>query len=275
MGLELICPHGIEYIKLKSTMSNERFKNKVALITGGLGSIGFTTAKKLAEQGAKVMITDIDEDAFKEKKNKGVLDKLQIAYIKADVTKAADVKTYVDACMETYGKIDFFFNNAGIEGEVKPIHEYPDEVFDKTLDINVKGVYLGIKHVIPKMEDGGSIVISSSVAGIQGTAGMVAYIASKHAVIGIMRTAALELGKRNIRVNTVNPGVVDNRMMRSLEKGMNPENSEAVKESFKEQIPLQRYAQPEDVANMVAFLFSDDSSYANGNMFVVDGGLSA
>ncbi|WP_445735825.1 SDR family NAD(P)-dependent oxidoreductase [Mariniflexile sp.] len=252
-----------------------RFKDKVVLITGGSGSIGFITAKKLAEQGAKVMITDINEDVLKQKQHEAASENLQIQYVQADVTKAEDVKKYVDACINTYGKIDFFFNNAGIEGKVKPMHEYPDEVFDKVMAVNVKGVYLGMKHVIPKIEDGGSIVITSSVAGLQGTPGMVAYITSKHATIGIMRTAALELGKRKIRVNTVNPGVVDNRMMRSLEDGMNPGNGEEVKKSFEKQIPLQRYAEPEDVSNMVMFLFSDESKYANGGVFVVDGGLSA
>lgn len=254
---------------------NDRFKDKVVLITGGSGSIGFAIAMKLAKEGAKIMITDLHEDALKEKKNEAASKGFEFAYVQADVTKAKDVQKYVDACIEVFGKIDCFFNNAGIEGDVKPIHEYDDDTFDKVMAVNVKGVYLGIKHVIPKIEDGGSIVITSSVAGLQGTPGMVAYITSKHATIGLMRTAALELGERKVRVNTVNPGVVDNRMMRSLEDGMNPGNSEEVKESFEQQIPLQRYAKPEDVANMVAFLFSDESNYANGSVFVVDGGLSA
>lgn len=253
----------------------QRFKKKVAIVTGGSGSIGFVTAKKLAEEGAKVLLVDIDEEALQEKQNEAEAKNLEISYVKADVTRNDAVQSFVNTCIDRYGKIDCFFNNAGIEGEVKPIHEYSDEVFDKVMSVNVKGVYLGMKHVIPKMEDGGSIVISSSVAGLQGTAGMVAYIASKHAVIGIMRTAALELGERKIRVNTINPGVVDNRMMRSLEKGMDPKNSNEVKESFDKQIPLGRYAEPDDVADMVTFLLSDHAKYANGGMFVVDGGLSA
>lgn len=256
-------------------MISDRFKNKVVLITGGSGSIGFATAMKLAKESAKIMLTDINEDALKEKQEKAASNGYEFTYVQADVTKAEDVQKYVDACIEAYGKIDFFFNNAGIEGDVKPIHEYYDEMFDKVIAVNVRGVYLGMKHIIPKIEDGGSIVITSSVAGLQGTPCMVAYITSKHATIGLMRTASLELGERKIRVNTVNPGVVDNRMMRSLEDGMNPGNSEKVKETFEQQIPLQRYAKPEDVANMVAFLFSDESSYANGGVFVIDGGLSA
>lgn len=156
-----------------------------------------------------------------------------------------------------------------------PLEEYPDDIFDKVMEVNVKGTYLGMKHVIPKIEDGGSIVITSSVAGLQGSPKMVFYITSKHAVIGIMRTAALELGKRNVRVNCVNPGSVDNRMMRSLEDGVNPGHGDDVKKAYEATIPLGRYATPEDISHMVCFLFSDKASYANGQTFVIDGGMKA
>ncbi|WP_047549178.1 SDR family NAD(P)-dependent oxidoreductase [Psychroserpens sp. Hel_I_66] len=253
----------------------ERFKNKVAIITGGSGSIGFNTAKQLAKEGAKILLVDIDEDALKEKVETAKSNDLEMSYAVADVTKSKDVEQYVETCIERYKKIDIFFNNAGIEGVVKPIQEYPEEEFDKVIAVNVKGVYLGMKYVIPKIEDGGSIVISSSVAGLQGTAGMIGYITSKHATIGIMRTAALELGKRKVRVNTINPGVVDNRMMRSLEDGLNPGHGDDVKENFEKQIPLGRYAKPEDITQMACFLFSDDASYCHGSVFVVDGGMQA
>ena len=253
----------------------ERFKAKVALITGGSGSIGFTTAKRMAQEGAKVLIVDIDDEALRKKSNEAKKEGLDISYFKADVTDGKQVEGYVEECLNRFGQIDYFFNNAGIEGDVKPIHQYDDAVFDKVLAVNVKGVYLGMKHVIPKISDGGSIVISSSVAGLQGTPGMIAYITSKHATIGIMRTAALELGKRKVRVNTINPGVVDNRMMRSLEEGLDPGNAEEVKENFEQQIPLGRYAEPEDISNMTTFLFSDEASYCHGSVFVVDGGMGA
>ncbi|WP_179344597.1 SDR family NAD(P)-dependent oxidoreductase [Winogradskyella ursingii] len=253
----------------------ERFKDKVVIITGGSGSIGFTTAQRLASEGAKVLLVDIDEDALKDKQNKAEKDGYNMSYVAADVTKSEDVKKYVEVCLERYHKIDYFFNNAGIEGIVKPMQDYPEDEFDKVIAVNVRGVYLGMKYVIPKIEDGGSIVISSSVAGLQATPGMVAYIASKHAVIGIMRTAALELGERNIRVNTVNPGVVDNRMMRSLEEGLNPGNAEEVKDDFENQVPLGRYAEPKNISDMVTFLFSDDSKYCHGSTFIVDGGMQA
>ncbi|MBL3658838.1 SDR family NAD(P)-dependent oxidoreductase [Fulvivirga sediminis] len=251
------------------------FENKVALITGGSGSIGFETAKNLAGKGAKVLIVDIDEKALQEKEKEAKDTGLEISYCVADVTKSDQVENYVNTCIERYGKIDFFFNNAGIEGVVKPMQDYPEDIFDKVLSVNVKGVFLGMKHVIPKIEDGGSIVITSSVAGLQGSPGLVAYHTSKHAVIGIMRTAALELGARNIRVNTIHPGVVDNRMMRSLEEGMNPGHGAEVKSQMENAVPLKRYAKAEDISNMTAFLFSDESSYVNGTTISIDGGMQA
>ncbi len=252
----------------------KRLDKKVAIITGGSGSIGFTTAKKLASEGAKIMLVDIDEDSLKEKVKEAKELNYDISYAVADVTNPEEVKGYVKAAIDKYGQIDLFFNNAGIEGVVKPISEYPIDEFDKVLNVNVKGVFLGMKYVIPKIEDGGSIVITSSVAGFTGTEGMVGYNTSKHAIIGIMRVAAKELGDRKIRVNTVHPGVVDSRMMRSLEEGMNPGHGDQVKAKFEKMIPLGRYAKPEDVSNMVTFLFSDESSYVHGSEFVVDGGFT-
>jgi NAD(P)-dependent dehydrogenase (short-subunit alcohol dehydrogenase family) len=252
----------------------KRLENKVAVITGGSGEIGFETAKKLAKEGAKVLLVDIDEKSLKEKEKEAKDSSLEISYTVADVTKADDVKKYVETALERYGKIDLFFNNAGIEGVVKPMHEYPEDVFDKVMAVNIKGVFLGMKYVIPKIEDGGSIVITSSVAGLTGTPGMVAYNTSKHATIGIMRVAAKELGARKVRVNTVHPGVVDSRMMRSLEDGINPGHGKDVKSEFEKQIPLGRYATAEDVSDMVTFLFSDESSYVHGSIFVVDGGFT-
>ncbi|REG94347.1 SDR family NAD(P)-dependent oxidoreductase [Algoriphagus antarcticus] len=252
----------------------KRFENKVVIITGGSGQIGFTTAKRMGSEGAKILLVDIDEESLKEKEKEAKESNYEMSYTVADVTKPEDVERYVETAIERYGKIDMFFNNAGIEGVVQPIPDYPVDMFDKVLAVNVKGVFLGMKYVIPKIEDGGSIVITSSVAGLTGTAGMVAYNTSKHATIGIMRVAAKELADRKIRVNTVHPGVVDSRMMRSLEEGINPGHGDAVKEKFVEMIPLGRYAKPKDVSDMVTFLFSDESSYVHGSQFVVDGGFT-
>ncbi|MBX9448726.1 MAG: SDR family oxidoreductase [Taibaiella sp.] len=233
--------------------------------------MGSTTAKLFLSEGAKVVLVDINEDALS--KVASELDNPNLSYVAADVTKAADVQKYVQHTVNTFGKIDVFFNNAGIEGVVKPITEYPEDAFDKLMAVNVKGVWLGLKYVLPEMNDGGSMINTSSVAGLGGTANMSAYVTSKHAVIGLTRTIALEAAPRNIRVNSIHPSPVDNRMMRSLEEGFAPGTSEAAKKSFEEAIPLKRYATNEDIANGVLFLASDDSKFITGMKLVIDGGM--
>ncbi|WP_116787781.1 SDR family NAD(P)-dependent oxidoreductase [Flavobacterium psychrotrophum] len=250
-----------------------RLKDKVAVITGGAGSIGKATAKLFLAHGAKVMLVDLGEDALKEAIAE--LGSENVAYTVADVTKFADAENYAQKTVERFGAIDVFFNNAGIEGVVKPLTEYPEDVFDKVLAVNVKGVWFGNKAVYPKMNDGGSIIISSSVAGLSGTAGTLAYTTSKHAVIGLMKVSALEFAERKIRVNTVNPSPVDNRMMRSLEEGFAPGHAAAVKADLEKTIPLARYAQPEEISAMVLFLASDDSKFITGTYNRVDGGMGA
>jgi NAD(P)-dependent dehydrogenase (short-subunit alcohol dehydrogenase family) len=250
-------------------------KNKTIIITGGAGEIGLATAKLFAEAGSNIVLVDIDEEALQEAKNK--LDSDQVAICKADVTKEADVKKYVQLAKDQFGSIDYFFNNAGIEGEVVPITDLSIDDFDQVMKVNVHGVVLGMKHVMKAMQEsgnGGSIVITSSVAGLQGTPGMTPYITSKHATIGVMRTAALEGAQYGVRVNTLHPGVVDSRMMRSLESGLG-EDAEAVQKSFEQQIPLGRYAQEEEIAATAFFLLSEKSKYTTGSTFVVDGGLMA
>ena len=168
-----------------------------------------------------------------------------------------------------------FFNNAGIEGVVKPITDYPEDVFDKVISVNVKGIWLGNKFALPQMNDGGSIIITSSVAGILGFAGLGAYVTSKHAVVGIMRTSAIEAAPRKIRVNSVHPAPVNNRMMRSIEEGASAGHGEEVKKQFEATIPLGRYAEPVEIAKLVLFLASDDSQYITGTTQVIDGGMCA
>ena len=208
-------------------MSN--FKDKVAIITGGSGGIGSTCAKMLLEKGAKVLLVDLNEDALKQ-----TVDDLgddQVSYCVADVSKDSDVKNYYQTAIVHYGRIDHLFNNAGVEGVVKPLTEYPEDTFDQVMNVNVKGVWLAIKHAFPEMAKtgGGSVVITSSVAGLQGTAMMMAYTASKHAAIGVMKVAALEGAEMGIRVNSIHPAPIDNRMMRSLEEGFAPGAGSEVK----------------------------------------------
>ena len=251
----------------------KKLENKVAIITGGSGLLGFVTAKEIASQGAQVMLVDMNEDALREKVNEAKDSGYDMSYVVADVTQSDQVKAYVDKTVETYGNIDLFFNNAGIEGDFDMTPDYSEEVFDKVMAVNVKGVFLGLKYVIPQMNDGGSIVITSSIAGLMGVEGMVAYHASKHATVGIMKTVAREVAGRGIRVNTVHPGFVDSPMMRNIEKMMSPDDSAGAQENLQSIVPLGRYAKPEDVSKLVAFLFSDDSSYSTGSQFVTDGGV--
>lgn len=249
----------------------KKLENKVAVITGGSGAIGATTAKLFLQEGAKVVLVDINEEALNN--TKSLLDSENVSIFKANVTNAEEVQGYVNHTVETFGKIDIFFNNAGVEGIVKPIIEYPEEEFDKVININIKGVWLGMKYVLPQMNEGGSIINTSSVAGLKGFPSMTAYVTSKHAVIGLSRTVALEAAPRKIRVNTVHPSPVDNRMMRSLEEGYAPGQGEAVKKDFEESIPLKRYATNDDIAKAVLFLASDESQFITGSKLLVDGGM--
>lgn len=250
-----------------------RFKDKAVVITGGAGSIGKEAAKQYVDEGAKVMLVDLDENALKKAKEEIGRN---VETHAADVADCSDVQAYVNAAKEKFGKIDAFFNNAAIEGVVKPLDEYPEPMFDKVMMVNVKGVWLGLKYMFPVMKEQGqgNIVITSSVAGLQGSPNVVAYVTSKHALVGMMRTAALEGGPAGIRVNTVHPAPIDNRMMRSLEKGFSEDAPDAVKEQFEQTIPLGRYGKPEEVARLALFLSSDESQYITGATFAIDGGMS-
>jgi NAD(P)-dependent dehydrogenase (short-subunit alcohol dehydrogenase family) len=253
-------------------MIMKQLENKVALITGGAGSIGKTTAKLFIEEGAKVVLVDLDEAALK----KAATDLGDhAAYVAADVTSAADVEKYAKEAVKKFGKIDIFFNNAGIEGVVKPIIEFPEDIFDKVMAVNVKGVFLGCKYVLPQMNDGGSMIITSSVAGLGASPNFIAYTTSKHATLGIMKTAALEAAPRKIRVNTIHPSPVNNRMMRSIEEGYEPGKGAEMEKLFASGIPLGRYAEPIEIARLVVFLGSDNSQFITGAQYVIDGGSSA
>jgi len=249
----------------------KRLENKVAIITGGAGSIGKITAKLFLEEGAKVFLVDSNEHDLKIVDDE--LEGSRIKYCVADVSKSEDVQRYVKEAVAEFGKIDIFFNNAGIEGVVKPLVDYPEDVFDKIMAVNVKGTWLGNKYVLPYMNDGGSIILTSSVAGIVGFAGLSAYVTSKHAIVGIMRVSAIEAAPRKIRVNSVHPSPVNNRMMRSIEEGASPKHGKEVQKQFEATIPLGRYAEPIEIAQLVVFLASDDSQFITGTTQIIDGGL--
>ncbi|SES28507.1 SDR family NAD(P)-dependent oxidoreductase [Salisediminibacterium halotolerans] len=253
-----------------------RLAEKAAIITGGANGIGKATAQRFLEEGASVTIVDLDQKALDEAKSE--LEKHgQVIALQADVTNEADVKQYVEKTVEAFGKIDIFFNNAGIEGKVKPLPEQTLDEFQSVMAVNVDGVFLGLKYVMPIMtkQGSGSIINHSSVAGFIGSPGVAPYVASKHAVIGLTKTAALEAAESNVRVNSIHPSPVNTRMMRSLEKGFSPDHAEAVKSQLEQDIPLHRYGESDDIANLVLFLASDESAFISGSQYRIDGGMSA
>ncbi|MFL1406694.1 SDR family NAD(P)-dependent oxidoreductase [Marinobacter sp. M1N3S26] len=253
-----------------------RLNDKVVVITGGTGGIGKVTAELFLNEGASVVVVDLDQSAI-DKTVSELAVHGPVTGVKADVSKEDEVAAYVKAAVDTYGRIDVFFNNAGIEGKVAPIPEQAIEDFDKVFGVNVRGVFLGLKHVLPVMyqQKSGSVINMSSVAGLTGSAGVTPYVGSKHAVVGITKSAALEAGPYNVRVNSVHPSPVNTRMMRSLEEGFNPGHGAEAKAALEQGIPLGRYAESIDIANCVLFLASDDSSFVSGSMYRIDGGMCA
>ncbi len=258
-----------------------RLEGKVALITGATGGIGRAAAALFADEGARVALVDLDEGALQEVARS--IGEDRASYTAADVTQPDQTQAFVNAAVERWGRIDVFLANAGIEGALSSIPDYPIDVFDRVMAVNVRGVWLGIKYVVPVMREqgGGSIVITSSTAGISAGPDMSAYTTSKHAVIGLMRTAAMEGAPLGIRVNTVNPAPIETRMMRSIEEqrvaALDDPNI-TVAQTYRatsSRIPLGRYGYPEEVARLMLFLASDDSSFCTGGVYMVDGGRSA
>lgn len=251
-----------------------RLNGKVAIITGGSGGIGVAAARRFVAEGAKVLLVDLDEAAVESAAGEfGDA----AAWIAADVTDPAASEGYVAHAERHFGGVDILLANAGIEGSVKAIVDQDVAMFDRVMAVNVRGVWLGLKYAMPaiKRRGGGSIVITSSVAGVGGTAGLSPYITSKHAVIGLMRTAALEGAPDRIRVNTVNPAPTETRMMRSLEDGFYPGDAQVAHAQIAGSIPLGEYGQPEDVANLMLFLASDEARFITGSVYMVDGGSTA
>src|SRR3984957_11050349 len=226
------------------------FHGKVALITGGGNGIGRAAALGFTGRGAKVVIVDRDQAAGEA--TAGIVRQQggDALFVPADVTQSADVQNYVKLALETYGSIDCFHNNAGIEGSVAPTHQYDEEMFDRVMAVNVKGVFLGLRHVLPVMlkQGRGSVVNTASVAGLVASPGMPAYVASKHAVIGLTKTAAGEVARAGIRVNAVCPGPIDTRMIHSVEAMLNPEDPGSVGDRYQSNIPRGRYGTAEEIA---------------------------
>jgi 3alpha(or 20beta)-hydroxysteroid dehydrogenase len=253
------------------------YTGKVALVTGGGSGIGRAICIEFAKAGADVVCVDINQNMGEETVSLIKKEGKESIFIRADVSDSSDVKNYVNQTIARFKRIDVFSNNAGWEGVIKPITEYPEEVFNKVMDINVKGVFLGLKYVLPEMirQKSGAIINTASAAGLVGSPGLIAYIASKHAVIGMTKTAALEVAREGIRVNAICPGAVHTRMMRSIEKGVSPSNPEAFLSSREKAIPDGRYAEAEEIAHKVLFLGSEFASHMTGHYLAIDGGALA
>lgn len=247
---------------------------KVAIITGASGGIGSATARLFLEQGAQLMLVDLNAGPLQE-----IASRLGggVAWMAADVSSPDDNERVVREAVSRFGGLDVLFANAGIEGAVRPLVDTSPEDFDRVMNVNVRGPWLGIKYAAPEIakRGGGSILLTSSVAGLIGSKGLGPYVASKHAIIGLAKSAALELAAQKIRVNTVNPGPIENRMMRSIEQQANTSDPDAVKSGFSAMVPLGRYGTNEEIAHLALFLASDQSAYCTGTVFVADGGMTA
>lgn len=250
-------------------MENQ-FKEKVAIVTGGSFGIGRATAIAFAKKGAKVAVVDWIEDS----ETLNVIKSLggETIFIKCDISKPEDVKAMVEKTIATFGRLDYAFNNAGIEGNNGSVHECTEENWDKTIGINLKGIWLSMKYEIPEMlkQGKGVIVNCASIAGLVGFPGLPAYVASKHGVIGLTKTSALECAKLGIRVNAVCPGAIKTPMIDRITG-----NKKEVEEQFAAMEPIGRLGQPEEVANSVLWLCSDDASFITGHAMAVDGGWVA
>jgi NAD(P)-dependent dehydrogenase (short-subunit alcohol dehydrogenase family) len=245
---------------------------RVALITGGAGSIGAASARALAGAGARIVLADRDEEALTAVAAE--LGEDSVAALAGDVTDSAFVAGTVDHAVERFGGLDIAFANAGVFGDVAPIVDYPEDVFDRVMAVNVKGAFLVCKHALRVMRDGGSLIINSSVVGLTSDAGICAYATSKHAVIGLMRTAMHEAASRGIRVNTIHPGPVDNEFQHRIEVTATGQERDQAAALFEQRIPLARHATPEEIAQTVLFLAGPGSAFMTGATIAVDGGLS-
>jgi NAD(P)-dependent dehydrogenase (short-subunit alcohol dehydrogenase family) len=254
-----------------------RFDGTVVIVTGAAGGIGRATAVRLAAEGARLALVDVAGDGLAATRTAASAAGGDAIVVEADVTDARQVERYVRGATDRFGGVDALFNNAGVLGAVAPLTEYPEPAFDRVLAVNVKAIWLGMKLVAPAIaaRGGGAIVNTASIAGLRGTPNLIAYTASKHAVVGMTRTAALELVRLGVRVNAVCPAPIETAMAAELERGFRPGDPRGFHERMAATIPMRRYGKPEEVAALVAFLLSADASYVNGGIYTIDGGAVA
>ncbi len=250
-------------------------EGKVCVITGGAGSLGLASASLLLKEGARVMLVDNNEERLIGAVKTLDANASVIATVKADVADAQDTEHYINETVARWGKFDVLFSNAGLSGITKPITQFPEEVFDAVMAVNVRGAFLACKYGLPHMNDGGSIIITSSIMGVTASPNVCAYTTSKHALIGLMRTVAKEVAARNIRVNVLAPGPIDNGFQAEIERRLSAVTGQDGTAMINQRIPLGRHARPEEIARSVLFLASDQSSFSTGSVFMADGGMNA
>jgi len=259
-------------------MKMEKLKNKVIVITGAAMGLGLASALEAAKNGALLSLVDFNAESLEtaKKEIESKYPDTQILTTVADVSDEEAVKKYVEETVNTFGRIDGFYNNAGIEGRQAPLVDYDLDIFKKVVDINLMGVYYGLKYIIPIMQkqEYGRIVNVASVGGIRGVMNQTPYVATKHAVSGITKTTALEYGRFGILSNAIAPGAILTPMVAEAFKQVNPSDPQAAEDEYAKANPTKRLGRPEEVGKLVVFLLSEDCSYVNGQVIAIDGGQS-
>jgi NAD(P)-dependent dehydrogenase (short-subunit alcohol dehydrogenase family) len=248
------------------------YEGKVAFVTGAANGIGQATALAFAQEGADVVVVDLSEEGAKATARMIEEHGVRARPVKCDVSRSEDVQAALAATIEKFGRLDFAFNNAGVEQPLAFTADIDDEVFERNMRVNLGGVFHCMKHQIPLMlkNGGGSIVNTSSGAGVVGIRGQAAYCAAKHGVIGLTKSAALEYAKEGVRINAVCPGIIDTPMIGRFTKG-----TEENRQRMIAQEPIGRLGRPEEIANTVLWLCSEVAGFAIGHAVVVDGGQTA
>lgn len=252
-----------------------RFKDKVVIVTGGASGLGLASAQRLADEEATLVLVDLKEDAL-DRAVKALGEGAQAIGVAADVADSEQVKAYVKRTVDTYGRIDGFFNNAGIEGKQNLTEDFGNDEFSKVVGINLSGVFYGMAEVLKVMrgQGSGSIVNTASVGGIRGVGNQSGYAASKHGVVGLTRNGAIEYGQFGIQINAIAPGAIMTPMVEGSLRQMGGDNWEKVGEEFVQPNPMKRFGKPEEVAALVAFLLSGEAGFINGAVITIDGGQS-
>jgi 3alpha(or 20beta)-hydroxysteroid dehydrogenase len=250
---------------------------RAAIVTGAARGIGLAAVARLLSEGVHVLAWDLEGASFAQVLALPRAPKTQIVAFAGDVVRAADWQAAIDACQQTFARLDILFSNAGISGPTAPVSRYDDDMFDQVMAVNARGVFLGLKHVGNHMaaHGGGVIVNVASITGLGGGGNVFAYTASKHAVVGMTKSAALHLAPQGVRVLAIAPCPTDTDMMAYAERMVRPDDPASARPILTQGIPLGRYGQPEEIANVLAFLVSDQASFMTGTIVPVDGGTMA